>query len=74
MSNYSRFPISPIDDILHTVRLIIYIGGNEDLSIEHLQRFIDAVEVGKTGAILAFCIQRKFLAILVKCTNSGSYF
>lgn len=38
---------SPMDDIPHTVRLTVYTGGTEDLSIEHLQRFIDGVEVGQ---------------------------
>ena len=38
---------SPMDDIPHTVRLTVYSGGTEDLSIEQLQRFIDGVEVGQ---------------------------
>lgn len=38
---------SPMDDIPHIVRLTVYTGGSEDLSVEHLQRFINGVEAGK---------------------------
>ena len=38
---------SPMDAIPHTVRLTIYDGASKDLSVEHLQRFIDAIEAGQ---------------------------
>lgn len=39
---------SPMDDIPHTVRLTVYTGGSEDLSVEYLQKFIAGVEAGQT--------------------------
>ena len=38
---------SPMDNIPHTVRLTVYTGESEDLSVEHLQRFIDGIEAGQ---------------------------
>ncbi len=39
---------SPMDYIPHTVRLTVYTGGTEDLSVVHLQKFIDAVQSGQS--------------------------
>lgn len=39
---------SPMDDIPHTVRLTVYTGNAEDLSVEYLQKFIAGVEAGQT--------------------------
>lgn len=39
---------SPMDDIPHTVRLTVYTGDSEDLSVEYLQKFIAGVEAGQT--------------------------
>lgn len=38
---------SPMGDIPHTVRLTVYTGGSEDLSVELLQRFIDGIKAGQ---------------------------
>ena len=39
---------SPMESIPHTVRLTVYTGGTKDLSVEHLQKFVDRVKADQT--------------------------